>query len=159
MHAHNARGRPRRVLREYYMVITEHDSEVTWNSYTKPITIKIDTETTCSNLIKMLLNRYIAGDGRALAVSVKTGSSVGIVCGIDVNGLVSGWVESLFETDAWALVLAVSVKIGGSTGVVCGIDVNGLVSGWVESLQETYGSLPAWVPVAAMANAQITFAV
>ena len=38
----------------------------------------------------MLLNRYVAGDGRALAVSVKTGSSVGVVCGIDVNGLVSG---------------------------------------------------------------------
>ena len=34
------------------------------------------------------LNRYIAGDGRALAVSVKTGSSAEVVCGTDINGLV-----------------------------------------------------------------------
>ena len=70
----------------------------------------------------MLLNRYVAGDGRrrAVAVSVKAGSSAGVVWGTDGLVVVAGWVE-------------------------------------LESLLETDGSLP--VPVVAMANAQISFAV
>lgn len=58
-------------------------------TYTKPIAIKIDAETTCKP-INVLLNRYVAGDRWPLAASVKTGSNTDIVCGTDSDGLVFG---------------------------------------------------------------------